>query len=75
MRLRAAAAIIVISIALGVVRAQTPQPARPAAPKLVVMLVVDQLWAGYLEQLKTKWTAGFKRLTEHGAWFRNAAYP
>jgi len=75
MRLRAAAAIIVLSIALGVVRAQTPQPARPAAPKLVVMVVVDQLWAGYLEQLKTKWTAGFKRLTEHGAWFRNAAYP
>jgi predicted AlkP superfamily pyrophosphatase or phosphodiesterase len=73
MRLRAAAAVFILSLALPAVRAQTPAPA--AAPKLVVVLVVDQLWAGYVDQLKSKWTAGFKRLIERGAWFRNAAYP
>src|SRR5437660_4389922 len=76
---RVAVAIIVLSIALRVAPgAQTPtQPAgsTAAAPKLAVVLVVDQLWAGYLDQLKPRWTAGFKRLTERGAWFRNAAYP
>ena len=79
MRVRAAAAVFILSLALPAVRAQTPaQPAAPsqtAPPRLVVVLVVDQLWAGYLDQLKSKWSAGFKRLTERGAWFRNAAYP
>src|SRR4051812_2096548 len=77
MRYRVAAAVIALALVLEpVFAAQTPpQPTRAAAPKLVVMLVVDQLWAGYLDQMKSKWTAGFKRLTERGAWFRNAAYP
>jgi predicted AlkP superfamily pyrophosphatase or phosphodiesterase len=78
MRNRLALVVILLSIAVHVgPRAQTPpQPAaRATAPKLVVILVVDQLWAGYLDQLKPRWTSGFKRLTEHGAWFRNAAYP
>jgi predicted AlkP superfamily pyrophosphatase or phosphodiesterase len=77
MRHRAAAAILALFLVLGSIpAAQTPaQSPRPAPPKLVVMLVVDQLWAGYLDQMKSKWTAGFKRLTEQGAWFHNAAYP
>lgn len=60
--------------------ASTPEkqsrPAKaPARPKLVVMIVVDQMRADYIEKLQGQWTSGLKRLVEQGAWFREAAYP
>ena len=49
---------------------------KPAArPKLVVMLVVDQMRADYVDKFQGQWTGGLKRLVEEGAWFREAAYP
>jgi predicted AlkP superfamily pyrophosphatase or phosphodiesterase len=50
-------------------------PARLARPKLVVMLVVDQMRADYLDKFQGQWTGGLKRLVEQGAWFPDAAYP
>ena len=47
----------------------------PARPKLVVLLVVDQMRADYVEKFRGQWTGGLKRLVEEGAWFRDAAYP
>jgi predicted AlkP superfamily pyrophosphatase or phosphodiesterase len=44
-------------------------------PKLVVVLVVDQMRADYVDQFRHQWTGGLRRLLEHGAWFRQAAYP
>ena len=44
-------------------------------PKLVVLLVVDQMRADYVEKFRGQWTGGLKRLVEEGAWFRDAAYP
>ena len=44
-------------------------------PKLVVMLVVDQMSADYVEDFKGRWTGGLHRLVDRGAWFRKAAYP
>jgi len=44
-------------------------------PKLVVVLVVDQMRADYLDRYGHQWTSGLKRLTEQGAWYRQAAYP
>lgn len=44
-------------------------------PKLVVLIVVDQLRADYLERFRGQWNMGLKRLIDEGAWFRNAAYP
>jgi len=44
-------------------------------PKLVVLLVVDQLRADYLDKFRGQWTGGLRRLIEEGAWFREAAYP
>jgi len=44
-------------------------------PKLVVMLVVDQMRADYVDKFRGQWTGGLKRLVEEGAWFRDAAYP
>ena len=44
-------------------------------PKLVVMLVVDQMRGDYVDKFQGQWKGGLKRLVEEGAWFRDAAYP
>jgi predicted AlkP superfamily pyrophosphatase or phosphodiesterase len=44
-------------------------------PKLVVVLIVDQMRADYLEKFQGQWTGGLVRLLHQGANFRNAAYP
>jgi predicted AlkP superfamily pyrophosphatase or phosphodiesterase len=50
-------------------------PATAARPKLVVLLVVDQMRGDYVDKFKGQWTGGLKRLVEEGAWYRNAAFP
>jgi len=54
---------------------RVPARSAPAKPNLVVMLVVDQMRADYVDKFKDQWSGGLKRLVEEGAWFRNAAYP
>jgi len=44
------------------------------APKLVVVLVVDQMRGDYPERYGHQWTKGLRRLLEQGARFRQAAY-
>jgi hypothetical protein len=44
-------------------------------PKLVVLLVVDQMRADYVDKFLGQWNGGLKRLVEEGAWFHEAAYP
>jgi predicted AlkP superfamily pyrophosphatase or phosphodiesterase len=57
-------------------RAEAPKVSKaPARPKLVVLLVVDQMRGDYVDKFLGQWTGGLKRLVEEGAWFRNAAYP
>jgi predicted AlkP superfamily pyrophosphatase or phosphodiesterase len=57
-------------------RAAAPKVSQaPARPKLVVLLVVDQMRADYVDKFLPQWTGGLKRLVEEGAWFRDAAYP
>ena len=51
------------------------QSATPRAPRLVVLLVVDQMRADYLERYDRLFSAGFRRLETSGAWFTKAAYP
>src|SRR5271154_240100 len=48
---------------------------QPSRPKLVVLIVVDQMRADYVDKFRGQWTGGLKRLVEEGAWFRAAAYP
>lgn len=50
-----------------------PQPA--AAPTLIVVLVVDQMRADYLERYADRFNGGLRRLMTDGAWFQRAAYP
>src|SRR6201993_1447621 len=77
------AGIVTTLMLLGIARAQAP-PAKPAAvestvramrPKLVVMIVVDQMRADYVDKFRGQGSGGLKRLVEEGAWFRAAAYP
>jgi predicted AlkP superfamily pyrophosphatase or phosphodiesterase len=51
---------------------QAPATTRP---KLVVLLVVDQMRADYVDKFRSQWTGGLKRLVQEGAWFHDAAYP
>lgn len=52
------------------------QPARTEGPpRLVVILVVDQLRTDYLEEYGGGFTAGLHRLIKEGAWFKNGAFP
>ena len=54
--------------------AAAPQ-AGPAAPSLVVVLVIDQMRADYLERYAGRFTGGLRRLMTEGAYFDNGAYP
>src|SRR5215471_11442115 len=56
--------------------AASPQRTEKIAhPKLVVLLVVDQMRGDYVDKFRGQWTGGLKRLLSEGAWFRAAAYP
>jgi predicted AlkP superfamily pyrophosphatase or phosphodiesterase len=52
-----------------------PSRKAPARPKLVVLLVVDQMRGDYVDKFLPQWTGGLRRLVDEGAWFRDAAYP
>src|SRR6266436_4463639 len=70
------AAFLGMAFVLGVAPSdRAAAPKVPAAPKLVVLLVVDQMRGDYVDKFLGQWTAGLKRLVEEGAWFRDAAYP
>jgi predicted AlkP superfamily pyrophosphatase or phosphodiesterase len=65
-------------VALAVTAGQVARGAAPAAstrPGLVVILVVDQMRADYVERFAGQWTQGLHRLVTEGGWFRGAAYP
>lgn len=49
-------------------------PSAQTTPKLVVMIVVDQLRADYLKRFERHWQGGFKTLLAEGAVFENAHY-
>lgn len=58
--------------------AKPGQPSTPktlARPKLVVLLVVDQMRGDYVDKFRGQWSGGLQRMLEEGAWFRDAAYP
>ena len=74
--LHAATVALVVAAVLTATPGTRVAAQRPtSAPKLVVLLVVDQMRADYLEWYGANFTAGFKRLTREGAWFTRAAYP
>ncbi len=67
---RTALAVVLLLLLLSVLSV-----ARYDAPKLLVVLVVDQMRADYADLYGYQWTAGLRRLFDDGAWFRRASYP
>jgi predicted AlkP superfamily pyrophosphatase or phosphodiesterase len=73
--------MLAVLLTATIVCGQTPHKAvakpeaRPSRPKLVVMIVVDQMRADYVDKFRGQWSGGLKRLLNEGAWFRDAAYP
>ena len=45
------------------------------APKLVVLISIDQMRGDYIDKFQHQWSKGLKRLISEGAWFRQADYP
>ncbi len=48
---------------------------QPAGPRLLVILVVDQMRADYLSRFRDTWRGGFRELLDRGVVFDRAAYP
>lgn len=63
------------AVSLATAKLASARAGRVARPKLVVLLVVDQMRGDYVDKFRGQWTGGLKRLVEEGAWFRDAAYP
>lgn len=72
---RRLAVSLTLAALLLVVCAPLTSSAPRRTPKLVVILVVDQMRADYVEKFGQNWTGGLHRLMDEGAWFREAAYP
>jgi predicted AlkP superfamily pyrophosphatase or phosphodiesterase len=76
-----ALAVIGVSAVDVAAQRQPPASARAAprppdtSPALVVVLVVDQMRADYVDRFEADWTRGLGRLMREGARFVNAAYP
>src|SRR5579864_9720064 len=73
------AALLLLFFFLSLPAGAQPTAAKPSKsegkPKLVVLLVVDQMRADYVDKFRFQWTGGLKHLVDEGAWFRDAAYP
>src|SRR5690349_21312087 len=54
---------------------RVPAQSARTTPKLVVVLVVDQMRGDYPVRYAGVLDKGLRRLTTEGAWFRHAAYP
>lgn len=67
---------VVVSFALSVVvLGSSSTRAQNAAPRLALIIVVDQMRADYVPRFEKDWSGGLKRLVSDGAIFENAAYP
>lgn len=71
----AACTTLALHATLAPTAAAQPGGAATAPPRLVVLLLVDQMRADYVDRFQGEWTGGLKRLAAQGARFTNAAYP
>src|SRR3984957_8468354 len=62
---------VAAAVALGIASVS----AKPQRPKLVVILVVDQMRADYVDRFSASWHGGLHRLVTEGVQFTNAYYP
>ena len=64
-----------LAVVLAISAASLSVSAKQQRPKLVVILVVDQMRADYVERFSSTWHGGLHRLITEGARFTNAFYP
>ena len=69
------AATLLLAALLVVVRTTEPAAADSRTPRLIVLLVVDQFRADYIDRFGHQWSSGLRRLTVEGARFRQVQYP
>jgi len=65
--------ILIVALVTAVVA--MPLRAQQPRPKLIVLLVVDQFRADYVDKFQQQWTGGLHRLLTDGARFRQVDYP
>lgn len=66
---------LVFLVVSGAMASSRRPVAAQAAPKLIVILVVDQMRTDYLERFGGRFKGGLRRLVQDGAWFKQGAYP
>jgi predicted AlkP superfamily pyrophosphatase or phosphodiesterase len=68
--------VLALGLALTAILAGAPPAAvaEPAAPRLYVIVSVDQMRADYLERYGHMWTKGLRRLVDGGASFTQSTY-
>ena len=69
------AATLLLAAWLVLVRTTEPVAADARTPGLIVLLVVDQFRADYIDRFGHQWSSGLRRLTLEGARFRQVHYP
>jgi predicted AlkP superfamily pyrophosphatase or phosphodiesterase len=62
-------------VLLAALLASTPIRGDLSRPRLIVLLVVDQMRGDYVDKFQQQWTGGLHRLVADGAWFRQVDYP
>lgn len=68
--------LLCVAIAAYAIHLQGQEPAtRASRPKLVVLVVIDQMRADYFQRYADRFKDGFKRLADQGAVFSEAHYP
>jgi len=70
-----AIAVLVAAITAGSMGRLSGSVAQEERPALVVLIVIDQMRADYVERFGAGWRHGLRRLLDEGAVFTNAAYP
>ena len=66
-------AVVAALLGRGALFSQSTPP--NTRPRLLVLVVVDQMRRDYLDRFRSTWTGGLHRLITEGAVFSNAAYP
>ncbi len=75
MRSGSAAVVVALLLAAALSGISTPAAHTAPGPRLLVMLVVDQMRFEYLDRYAKFWTHGLKRLTTEAAVFDRGFYP
>jgi predicted AlkP superfamily pyrophosphatase or phosphodiesterase len=77
MSLRVRVSLVTVLAVFGLSAVRFPSAAAQVSgePKLIVILVADQMRVDYLQRYSGKFTGGLRRLIDNGAWFERAAYP